>query len=480
MVPKKAKSKRLTLSKKYKIERKVREHTRKMRKEAKKNPNAHRGRVDPVPDSWGIKHKIAEDYQELRDYEKQQQQRRQEELKKRREATDLDDIAKQNELALLVAQTTQRQEEYDESDSDDEHSDMEDAVDGSSKSETQQFMKDLKKVVQMSDVVLQILDARDPMGTRSPVVENMVKNSRKKLLLVLNKIDLVPVSVALGWLSYLRKSFPTVAFKSSTQHQKHNIGSSSAPGAGGGLLGGDSLMQLIKNYQHNSGFKRTLTVGVVGFPNVGKSSLINTLKRSKATAVGNTPGMTRNIQEVMLDNKIVLLDSPGVVLATSGHPADLILRNTIKIDRVSDVILPVNRITELTPMHVLCRIYAIPEYSTGEEFLHHIAHRKGKLKKGGIPDIDAAGKTILKDWNDGKIPFYVKPPEVVAEEAKLVTNDCSTEEVAFVSQLSAAFNLDDSFYSQEASAIQQLGFVGEGEENFVARAHPLNNLISEL
>lgn len=84
-------------------------------------------------------------------------------------------------------------------------------------------------------------------------------------------------------------------------------------------VGADSLMNILKNYARVEGekdAKKLITVGVIGFPNVGKSSLINSLKRTKAAATGNTPGVTKSMQEIQLDKHIVLIDSPGVVLST--------------------------------------------------------------------------------------------------------------------------------------------------------------------
>jgi len=210
--------------------------------------------------------------------------------------------------------------------------------------------KSLRKVLEMSDVVIEVLDARDPVGTRCRAVERELKsldNGRKKLVLVLNKIDLVPPQVVQQWLAHLRLQAPTIPFKSSTQQQRNHLSASSSatPQSASGSST-KPLMELIKGFRHHSTnpgegstsaapVKQSLTIGLVGHPNVGKSSLINTLKRSKACSVAPTPGWTKEVQEVVLEKGVRVLDCPGVVVEARGE-IEAALKGMIKPESVND------------------------------------------------------------------------------------------------------------------------------------------------
>merc|ERR1719237_1751715 len=125
-------------------------------------------------------------------------------------------------------------------------------------------------------------------------------------------------------------------------------------------VGASTLMAMLGNYCRNKDIKTSIRVGVVGLPNVGKSSLINSLKRSKACSVGSTPGVTKAMQEVQLDSKVILLDSPGMVLA-SGNMTDasVALRNAIKVESLADPITPVVAIMGRVPREHLMLQYGI-------------------------------------------------------------------------------------------------------------------------
>lgn len=98
----------------------------------------------------------------------------------------------------------------------------------------------------------------------------------------------------------------------------------------------------------------------------------------------------------------------------------------MQIEKLADAVLPVSEIVKRCPAKQLMAIYKIPNFDTTDQFLQHIALVRGKLKKGGTVDVQAAAKLVLQDWNDGRIPFYTMPPKREAQEghaaAEVVTN----------------------------------------------------------
>ncbi|KAH7912097.1 P-loop containing nucleoside triphosphate hydrolase protein [Hygrophoropsis aurantiaca] len=273
------------------------------------------------------------------------------------------------------------------------------------------YVRTLHKVIDESDIVVLVLDARDPEGCRSRLVEEEVRRREsegKKLVFVLNKIDLVPRENAQQWLRYLRHSTPTLPFRSASSNQRSNLSSSTAPG----------LLRLLKAYKPSSA--QSVTVGVVGFPNVGKSSLINSLKRSKVCAVAAQPGHTKDLQSIQLERGIKIVDSPGVVFDEEGDDAgvsaqmkgSILLRNVVKVEDVNDPIAVVEEILARTEHHTLQKIYNLPDFQSTLEFLTMLALSSGRLLKGGTPDILSAARHVLMDWNHQKIPYFSVPPVI--------------------------------------------------------------------
>eukprot|EP00173_Palmaria_palmata_P003530 Plantae.Rhodophyta-Palmaria_palmata.ctg3715.p1 GENE.Plantae.Rhodophyta-Palmaria_palmata.ctg3715~~Plantae.Rhodophyta-Palmaria_palmata.ctg3715.p1 ORF type:complete len:406 (-),score=103.46 Plantae.Rhodophyta-Palmaria_palmata.ctg3715:57-1217(-) len=282
------------------------------------------------------------------------------------------------------------------------------------------FMKEFRRVVDSSDVILEVLDARDPLGCRCYDAERAVMaagGGAKRVVLVLNKVDLIPRDVAEKWLAYLRNDFPTIPFRAGIQSGGSGAVGQAAvtPLAAGDVgtsdcLGAQTLLGLLKNYSRSRNMKTSVTVGVVGFPNTGKSSLINSLKRTRAVSTGAMPGVTRNAQEIHLDKNIRLIDCPGIVFSDQNANA-LVLRNCIKIDQLADPVSPVETILKRIGAEPLMSAYSLPAFDNLIELLALIAKARGKFKRGGALDVCAAAVIILQDWNSGKIPFYTLPPK---------------------------------------------------------------------
>ncbi|XP_010524693.1 PREDICTED: guanine nucleotide-binding protein-like NSN1 [Tarenaya hassleriana] len=451
---KKSKSKRVTLKQKYKILRKVKEHHKKKAKEAKKTGLNRKSKVekDPgIPNDWPFKE------QELMALEARRS-RALEDLEQKKAARK--ERAQKRKLGLLESEDTKSEEGkegFGEGKSTNAFARAVNVRDNSERA----FYKELVKVIELSDVILEVLDARDPIGTRCVDMEKMVMQSGpdKHLVLLLNKIDLVPREAVEKWLKYLREELPAVAFKCSTQEQRSNLSwKSSKTSKPSNLLqtsdclGAETLIKLLKNYSRSHEIKKSITVGIIGLPNVGKSSLINSLKRSHVVNVGATPGLTRSLQEVQLDRNVKLLDCPGVVmLKSSGNDASVALRNCKRIEKLDDPVSPVREILKLCPANMLVTLYKIPGFDSVDDFLYKVATVRGKLKKGGLVDIEAAARIVLHDWNEGKIPYYTMPPK---------RDQGENAEAKIVTELGKEFNIDE-VYSGESSFIGSLKAVND-------------------
>ncbi|XP_071807460.1 uncharacterized protein [Asterias amurensis] len=262
--------------------------------------------------------------------------------------------------------------------------------------QSKRIWNELYKVIDSSDILVQVLDARDPMGTRSKFVETYLKKEKthKHLVFVLNKVDLVPTWVTKRWVAILSAEYPTLAFHASVKNP----------------FGKGALIQLLRQFGKLHVDKKQISVGFIGYPNVGKSSVINTLRAKKVCKVAPVPGETKVWQYITLMRRIFLIDCPGVVYPSGDTDAEVVLKGVVRVERCET---PEDYIPDLlarVKLDYIKKTYRLVDWTDANDFLEQVAQRTGKLLKGGEPAIRTVSKMVLNDWQRGKIPFFVKPP----------------------------------------------------------------------
>ncbi|XP_044266864.1 nucleolar GTP-binding protein 2 [Tribolium madens] len=262
--------------------------------------------------------------------------------------------------------------------------------------QSKRIWNELYKVVDSSDVLLQVLDARDPMGTRSPYLEKYLKTEKphKHLIFILNKVDLVPTWVTQRWVAILSKEYPTIAFHASIMHP----------------FGKGALINLLRQFAKLHIDKKQISVGFIGYPNVGKSSIINTLRSKKVCKVAPIAGETKVWQYITLMRRIYLIDCPGVVYPSAETDTEKVLKGVVRVELVNNPEDYIDAVLERVRKEYLVKTYKIEDWTSATDFLEKLAHRSGKLLKKGEPDIGIVARMVLNDWQRGKLPFYVCPP----------------------------------------------------------------------
>ncbi|KAJ5311642.1 Nucleolar GTP-binding protein 2 [Penicillium atrosanguineum] len=274
-----------------------------------------------------------------------------------------------------------------------------------SKGQSKRIWNELYKVIDSSDVVIHVLDARDPNGTRCRSIEKYIRDEapHKHLIFVLNKTDLVPTGVAAAWVRFLSKDYPTLAFHA-------NINNS---------FGKGSLIQLLRQFSSLHSDRKQISVGLIGYPNTGKSSIINTLRAKKVCTVAPIPGETKVWQYVTLMKRIYLIDCPGVVPPNQNDSEeDILLRGVCRVENVHNPEQYIPAVLRRVQPRHLERTYGIKEPTDAIDFLSRLARKGGRLLKGGEPDLDGVAKMVINDFLRGKTPWFTPPPHTESKEGE--------------------------------------------------------------
>ncbi len=251
------------------------------------------------------------------------------------------------------------------------------------------FPKIVNDVVNASDIVLEILDARFLDKTRGIELEEYIKEKNKILIYVLNKADTVDIDVVqkTGKLGRLR---PYVFFSSKSH------------------IGTKNLRTRIKIEVKRLKLDREVNVGVVGYPNTGKSTLINILIGRRSARVSAESGFTKGMQKFRLFKGVMIIDTPGVIPEGENSAiniGDLKKHAEISVRTYDKVKYPDLIVASLMKENpgVFEKFYGIDAGGDSEILVEEVGMRKKLMKKGGKADLDRAARVVLKDWQMGNI-----------------------------------------------------------------------------
>ncbi|MGM9970433.1 MAG: ribosome biogenesis GTPase YlqF [Anaeroplasma sp.] len=264
-----------------------------------------------------------------------------------------------------------------------------------------QIMQDLKLI----DIVIEILDARIPMSSRNPDINEITKN--KKKIIVLNKSDLADDNKNKEWVKKLSNEAPTILTDANTGKGINNI-----------FKVIDELMKEEKQRQASRGFiNKTTRLMILGIPNVGKSSFINRITKTNKLEVGNRPGVTKNKQWIRIGKNQELMDTPGVLwpkFENEQVALNLSYIGTIKDEILDKVEIAYQLLKLLKTKYIesLKQRYKISEEELENidklenpiyELMKLIGKKRGALIAGGNVDDEKTANIILDDFRTGRI-----------------------------------------------------------------------------
>ena len=266
--------------------------------------------------------------------------------------------------------------------------------------------KEIINSMQIIDIVIEILDARIPLASRNPDIQNITKN--KKKIILLNKIDLADEIQTQKWKEYFSKEANCCLLTDSN----------SGKGINQVLKKIEELMEEDKKKAALRGrINKTTRVMILGIPNVGKSSFINRVAKKNKLEVANRPGVTRKNQWIRIGQNQELLDTPGVLWPKFGSEEvslNLAFTGTIKDDilQITEIAYELLKRLENSYKTNLFERYKIADEEWNEikdlqnpiyELMKLIARKRGALISGGKEDIEKVSRIILDDFRSGRI-----------------------------------------------------------------------------
>lgn len=270
--------------------------------------------------------------------------------------------------------------------------------------------REIEEDLKLVDVVVELLDARIPISSQNPEIAKITRG--KKKIIVLNKMDLANEKENQNWVKYFEnKNLPVCL-----------VDSNSGKGIDQVIRQIEKMMQLeLDTLAQKGRIGRKIRVMIVGIPNVGKSSFINRIAKKATAGVGNKPGFTKKKQWIRINDKVELLDTPGVLwpkfesqevalnLSFTGTIKEEILEKVEVAYQLVKFLLENNR-QELIEKYKLDNDYVenilardLPENENIYEIMLEIGKKRGCLISGGNVDEEKTSKIILDEFKNGKL-----------------------------------------------------------------------------
>jgi ribosome biogenesis GTPase A len=251
------------------------------------------------------------------------------------------------------------------------------------------------ETMEITDLVIEVVDARLPLASSNPMVEEMRLHRQRPCLKILNKADLADSATTKLWLDYLNAQKNTRAIAMNTKN----------PG-----MVSQILPSCRKLAPHRNDPTKPLRMMIMGVPNVGKSTLMNALLKKRVANVGDEPAVTKTQQRLLLGNDMVLTDTPGMLWPKIALESDGLMLaashavgvNAYYEDEVAQFIAGILRILYAPN---LIKRYSIKNFDELDDvgIIEHIAKQRGYRLKGGDLDFEKAAHTLLLDYRSGSL-----------------------------------------------------------------------------
>lgn len=257
--------------------------------------------------------------------------------------------------------------------------------------------RQMQEDIKLIDVVIELVDARIPYSSKNPDIDELAKN--KSRILLLNKYDMADPKLTEQWKNYYEKKGYFVALVNSR--------------SGNGVKNVHEVIKAacaekIERDRKRGILNRPIRAMIVGIPNVGKSTFINSFAGKACTKTGNKPGVTKGKQWIKLNKNVELLDTPGI-LWPKFEDQQVGMRIAFIGSINDDILQPTDLAYELCKFlyhnypGVLSEKYGIEESEDGVVTLNRIAEKRACLLKGGLLDLEKASGFVLDDFRNGRI-----------------------------------------------------------------------------